>query len=97
MLKTKLFAAFIVIEAAALAALYVSSVSTVHLKEPEMALKGSLVRVMKLTDVAFWTEARYTRHPSQADFFTAFQDFPMSVDHFPAGSIVPPSQIHGAQ
>ncbi|MBF0466321.1 MAG: hypothetical protein HQK88_16490 [Nitrospirae bacterium] len=56
----------------------------------QLDAKRQLVRELSLTDVAFWTEARYTRHPSQADFFTAFQDFPSSIDHFPAGSIVPP-------
>lgn len=41
-----------------------------------------------LTDLAIWTEARYTRHPSQADLFSPFQDFPSSLEHFPAGSVV---------
>jgi hypothetical protein len=43
-----------------------------------------------VTDLALWSEARYTRHPSQTDLFSAFQDFPGSPEHFPAGSIVPP-------
>ena len=43
-----------------------------------------------LTDLAIWTEARYTRHLSQADRFAAFQDLPGAFDHFPAGSIVAP-------
>ncbi|QWR78873.1 hypothetical protein E2O03_002700 [Candidatus Magnetomonas plexicatena] len=58
----------------------------------QLDAKRQLVRELTLTDVAVWTEARYTRHPSQADFFTAFQDFPSSIDHFPAGSIVPPNR-----
>jgi len=45
---------------------------------------------LDLTDLALWTEARYTRHPSQADRFTPFQDMPGSFDHFPAGSIIAP-------
>jgi len=45
---------------------------------------------LALTDLALWTEARYTRHPSQADRFTPFQDFPGAPEHFPAGSIVAP-------
>ena len=49
-----------------------------------------LVTRLGLTDLALWTEARYARHPSQTDFFSAFQDFPGSPEHFPAGSIVPP-------
>ncbi|MCG6553527.1 MAG: hypothetical protein L7F77_14485 [Candidatus Magnetominusculus sp. LBB02] len=91
MSKTKIFAAFIAIEAAVLAVLYISSANCVHCKDNEMSLKRAMVRAMRLTDAAFWTEARYTRHPSQADFFAAFQDFPSSPDHFPAGSIVPPA------
>lgn len=46
-----------------------------------------------LTDLALWTEARYTRHPSQADLFAAFQDAPGSFDHFPAGSIIAPHPL----
>jgi hypothetical protein len=96
MSRTRLFAVFIVAEAAVLIALYIGSVFGVHFREREMSLKCSMVRMMRLTDAAFWTEARYTRHPSQADVFSAFQDFPSSVDHFPAGSVVPPRKRHGA-
>jgi hypothetical protein len=46
------------------------------------------VRELELTDLSIWTEARYTRHPSQSDRFAPFQDFPSSLEHFPAGSIV---------
>lgn len=49
-----------------------------------------LVTRLGLTDLALWSEARYARHPSQTDLFSAFQDFPGSPEHFPAGSIVPP-------
>lgn len=55
--------------------------------------KRELVKLLKLTDLSLWTEARYTRHPSQADVFTAFQDFPSSFEHFPAGSIIGPESI----
>jgi len=51
--------------------------------------KRELARDLELTDLAIWTEARYTRHPSQSDRFAPFQDFPSSLEHFPAGSIVP--------
>jgi len=54
--------------------------------------KQQLVRRLGLTDLAIWSEARYTRHPSQADLFTAFQDYPGAFDHFPAGSIIGPGQ-----
>jgi hypothetical protein len=45
-----------------------------------------------LTDLALFTEARYTRHPSQADLHTPFQDHPLSFDHFPSGSLIGPPQ-----
>ena len=61
-----------------------------------MHSKRVLVRELMLTDLAVWTKARYTRHPSQADLFTPFQDYPASVEHFPAGSIIaPPEHIRG--
>jgi hypothetical protein len=49
-----------------------------------------LVATLGLTDLALFTEARYTRHLSQADRHTAFQDHPLALDHFPSGSLVPP-------
>jgi hypothetical protein len=52
--------------------------------------KKGLVRVLQLTDICLFTEARYTRHLSQADLHTAFQDHPMALEHFPSGSLVPP-------
>lgn len=49
-----------------------------------------------LTDLCLFTEARYTRHLSQADLHTAFQDHPLSLDHFPSGSLVaPPEGVKG--
>lgn len=54
--------------------------------------RREIVRVLSLTDLCLFTEARYTRHPSMADFHTPFQDHPLSLDHFPSGSVlsVPP-------
>jgi hypothetical protein len=50
--------------------------------------KEAVAARLGLTDLAIWTEARYTRHPSQTDLFSPFQDFPASLEHFPAGSVV---------
>jgi hypothetical protein len=63
----------------------------VHRAEKELLpARLQLVRTLKLTDFALWSEARYTRHPSQADWFAPFQDFPSSFEHFPAGSLMGP-------
>jgi hypothetical protein len=58
--------------------------------EGMLAAKQSLVSELQLTDVCLFTEARYTRHPSQADLHTPFQDHPLSFDHFPSGSLIKP-------
>jgi hypothetical protein len=50
----------------------------------------ALARDAQLSDPALFTEARYARHASQADRHAAFQDHPMALEHFPAGSLVPP-------
>lgn len=94
MIKGKLFIVIVVIECCALLALFLhGSAAQQFSREGPLAAKRALVTHLGLTDFAIWTEARYTRHPSQADFFSAFQDFPGSPDHFPAGSIIAPSHV----
>jgi hypothetical protein len=51
---------------------------------------AALVERLGLTDLALFTEARYTRHPTQADLQSAFQDHPGALEHFPTGSLMPP-------
>jgi len=50
--------------------------------------KRELVKKLGLTDLCLFTDARYTRHPSMADLNTPFQDYPMSFEHFPSGSLL---------
>jgi len=52
--------------------------------------KTEIVQRLGLTDLCLFTEASYTRHLSQADLHTPFQDSPMSLEHFPSGSIAAP-------
>ena len=54
------------------------------------AERTRLVAQLRLTDLALFTEARYTRHPSQADLHSAFQDHPLAFEHFPSGSLIGP-------
>lgn len=61
--------------------------------EPALARKAEMVRDLGLTDLCLFTEARYTRHLSQADLHTAFQEHPLALDHFPSGSLVPPRRV----
>ena len=57
----------------------------------DLPARQQLVSSLALTDLALWTEARYTRHPSMADLFSPFQDHPAAFDHFPAGSLLGPA------
>lgn len=56
----------------------------------ELQRKSALVRRLSLTDLCLFTEANYTRHPSMTDLATAFQDSPMSLEHFPSGALLQP-------
>ena len=51
------------------------------------AANRALARWFVLTDPSLFTEARYTRHPSLADRHSAFQDYPLALEHFPSGSL----------
>ena len=51
---------------------------------------SEMVSNLELSDLSLFTEARYTRHLSQSDLHSAFQDHPLSFEHFPSGSLVMP-------
>jgi hypothetical protein len=55
-----------------------------------LAHRQQTVRDYGLTDPALFTEARYTRHPTQADLHSPFQDHPVALEHFPSGSVLTP-------
>ncbi len=57
---------------------------------PVLARKAGMVKELGLTDLCLFTEASYSRNPSQADLHTPFQDYPLSLEHFPTGSLVAP-------
>ena len=61
--------------------------------DARLAANRSLVARYGLTDLALFTEARYTRHPSQSDLHTAFQDHPGAFEHFPSGSLLNPRTL----
>ena len=94
MRKSNAFLLYLALSALILCAL---SVHAFYQRRADLELldaKCRLVRTIELTDLGLFTEASYTRHLSQADMHTPFQDYPMSLDHFPSGSIVqPPASI----
>jgi hypothetical protein len=60
--------------------------------EKRMEEMARLTENLTLTDLCLFTEARYTRHPSQADLRAPFQDHPAALEHFPSGSLVRPQR-----
>jgi len=53
-------------------------------------MRKSFQRAVGLTDLSITTAARYLRHYSLGDMATPFQDYPASLDHFPAGFVYSP-------
>lgn len=93
--KSRIFILFTFTQMVLLLFFFISSLIQEEQWRGDLDTRRELVRHLSLTDFAIWTEARYTRHPSQADFFSPFQDFPSSIEHFPAGSVIAP--VYGSK
>ena len=71
--------------------LVVGGLHSVHRQKADLAWwqeRRALVERLGLSDLALFTDARYMRHLTLADLNTAFQDYPMSFEHFPSGSVL---------
>lgn len=74
--------------------IFIHSHISIRNREKELQIKREMVKTFGITDLCLFTEARYTRHPSMADLNTPFQDYPLSLEHFPSGSLIgPPGHI----
>ena len=95
--KVNLFFLYLAVNACALLALLVHAYFEGRSNLPFLRERTSMVERLALTDLCLFTEARYTRNPALADLNTALQDHPLSMEHFPSGSIIsPPSRVrHG--
>ena len=60
---------------------------------PILKANSELVARLELSDLCLFTEASYTRHLTQTDFDTPFQDCPICLEHFPSGSILMPPEM----
>lgn len=90
MRKSNFYVAYVAVNLVGFILLVVYSFSNTESAKERLAEKGRLVRELSITDLCLFTEARYTRHITQADLHTPFQDHPMSIEHFPSGSLVLP-------
>ena len=87
--------AFVVLGLLALAVMAIFALNSrfTAAHRPRLDANRELVTRLGLTDLALFTEARYTRHPSQADLHSALQDHPGAFDHFPSGSLLAPPAV----
>ena len=88
MRKSSLFFLYLFIQALVLGGLLTHASYEKEVRLSPLQEKGNLVHRLGLTDLCLFTEASYTRHPSLADFHTAFQNSPLALEHFPSGSLI---------
>jgi len=93
MRKSSLFLLYLLVNALLFVLMFVHASHQQTASMPSLKEKAFLIERLGLTDLCIFTEASYTRHLSQADLHTPFQDAPMSLEHFPSGSLVSPSPI----
>lgn len=88
--KSTCYFAVMTVLAAAFVAMFSHSRHRQSVLVQSIDSKARMVRELGLTDLCLFTEASYTRHITQTDLRTPFQDHPMSLEHFPSGSLVTP-------
>ena len=88
--RSTLIAILSIAGTAALAASFADAARLRVRHAPALAMKHDMVSRLQLTDLCLFTEARYTRHPSQADLHSEFMDHPLAFEHFPTGSLISP-------
>jgi hypothetical protein len=92
MRKSNTFLVYVFLLLAGCIATLIDAANRQHLAVPDIESNTALVHQLGLTDLALFTEARYTRHLSQSDLHSAFQDHPVALEHFPSGSLLLPPQ-----
>ena len=92
MRNSSLFFIYITSGAVLLSLLLVHASFSESAQQANLEENAMLVKKLKLTDLCLFTEARYTRHLSQADLSTPFQDHPRTLEHFPSGSFTHPPE-----
>ena len=90
MRRSAAFASLISLQIALVAGLLLHARIGSQASAPQLHERGELVKSLGLTDLCLFTEARYTRHLAMADHHAAFQDHPVSLEHFPSGALTRP-------
>ena len=92
MRKSSVFLAFIGVCTLALGIAFLDAHFQTAGDLPYLRQEIKMVETLELTDLCLTTEARHTRHPSQADWHSPFQSHPGALDHFPSGGIIQPPE-----
>ncbi len=92
MRKSTMFMIYIAINIALVFLMFAHASIKEKAQSPFLEEETGLLHRLQLTDLCLFTEATYTRHLSQADLHTLFQDSPMSLEHFPSGSLATPPE-----
>ena len=90
MRKSNIFLLSLWVQGFLLLLLFIHAAYTEKTAGPMLEEKRAMVKRLELTDLCLFTEASYTRHLSQADLHTPFQSNPLSLEHFPSGSLLQP-------
>ena len=94
MRRAHAFLAFLALGLALLGGMFAHAAAGRRAARPALEAKTELVRRLKTTDLCLFTEARDTRHPVMADVNTPSQDYPLSIEHYPSGSLMlPPAHL----
>lgn len=88
MRKSDVFFSSLVVGVLLMGLMFMDAAISQRLDREFVRERREIVRVLTLTDLCLFTEARYTRHPSMTDLHTPFQDHPMALEHFPSGAIM---------
>jgi hypothetical protein len=90
MRKSTVFISTIAFMTALLVVAFVHAQARHRSDGPRLLQSADMVRYFRLTDLCLFTDAQYTRHPAVANRHTPFQDYPLSFEHFPSGSLSGP-------
>jgi hypothetical protein len=93
MRKSSLFLIFLVAGITLLTLMFVHASVRMKAGAASLRITSDLVGKLALSDLCLFTEASYTRHLSLADLHTPFQNGPLTLEHFPSGSLVAPPAV----
>ena len=92
MRRSNAYLAFLTAALVLFGAMFVHAAVSRRQAAPRLERTTEMVRRLELTDLCLFTEARYTRHPTMADVNSLVQDSPLSLEHYPAGSLMAPPE-----